>query len=156
MTTIAVASALPSSEPASATIAPCSRNTRWMRPRVVPIARRMPISRRFCTTETTSTLAMPSTTTMATKIRIVRVVIVWALSAASSWSLVFIHESAVSPVSRAIRCATASAANRSATLTSSCDAPPGRSNSACAVRSPRNTVRRFMSRMPRSTRPVTV
>jgi hypothetical protein len=40
--------------------------------RVAPIARRMPISRRFCTTDTTSTLAMPSTTTTITTARISR------------------------------------------------------------------------------------
>ena len=58
----------------------------------------MPISRRFCTTETTSTLAMPSTTITGTNRRIIRVVMVCALSAASSCSLVFIHDSTVSPV----------------------------------------------------------
>ena len=39
----------------------------WVR--AVPIARRMPISFDFCTTDTTSTLAMPSATVIPTKIR---------------------------------------------------------------------------------------
>jgi len=47
----------------------------------------MPISRRFCTTDTTSTLAMPSTTTMATTRRISPVLTDCALSAETSWAL---------------------------------------------------------------------
>ena len=37
---------------------------------MVPVARRMPISFDFCTTDTTSTLAIPSATVKPTKIRI--------------------------------------------------------------------------------------
>ena len=57
-------------------------------PRVAPIARRMPISRRFCTTDTTSTLAMPSTTTTSTIARIMPVLTDCALSAETSWAFV--------------------------------------------------------------------
>ena len=52
------------------------------------MARRMPISRCFCTTDTTSTLAMPSTTTTATTSRITVVLMLCALSADTSCALV--------------------------------------------------------------------
>jgi hypothetical protein len=52
------------------------------------MARRMPISRRFCTTDTTSTLAMPSTTTTSTTPRISAVLTDCAFSADTSWALV--------------------------------------------------------------------
>ena len=56
-------------------------------PWVAPIARRMPISRRFCTTDTTSTLAMPSTTTIITTPRISAVLTDCAFSADTSCAL---------------------------------------------------------------------
>ena len=80
-----------------------------IRARLVPIARRMPISFCFCTTDTTSTLAMPSATTRITKNRIVPVLMFWLRIAASSCALVVIQLSASSPVSRSMRAATASA-----------------------------------------------
>ncbi|MCC2633338.1 MAG: hypothetical protein K0S48_1224 [Ramlibacter sp.] len=82
-----VASSRPSTAPKAPTTAPCSRNSRITCPRVAPIARRMPISRRFCTTDTTSTLAMPSTTTTTTTTRMIMVLMDCALSAVTSCTL---------------------------------------------------------------------
>ena len=83
----ATASSRPSTEPSAPTTAPCTRNTRSTWPRVAPMARRMPISRPFCTTDTTSTLAMPSTTTASTTPRMMEVLMDCALSADTSWAL---------------------------------------------------------------------
>ena len=97
----------------------------------------MPISRRFWTTQTTSTLAMPTATISATNVRIVPVEMSCALIAASSCSFVRIHDSTVSPVCASSLRASASAPNRSATLRSICEAPPGSASSVCAVRNAR-------------------
>ena len=62
------------------------------------MARRMPISRERCTTETTSTLAMPKPTDKPTKKRIAVLAVVWARTAVKNCSLVFIQLSACKPV----------------------------------------------------------
>jgi hypothetical protein len=80
----AAASTTPSTDPSAPTTAPWKRKMRNTWPRVAPIARRMPISRCFCTTETTSTLAMPSTTTMPTTPRMMPVLTDCAFSAETS------------------------------------------------------------------------
>ena len=76
----------------------------------MPIARRMPISRDFCTTTTTSTLAMPKATDSPTKKRIAVFAVFCALTAAKNWALVLIQLSACTPVAAVIRWAMASAA----------------------------------------------
>ena len=60
-------SAEPTNEPTSPSTPPWMRKTRSTRRAGVPTARRMPISRDFCTTETMSTLAIPSATATTTK-----------------------------------------------------------------------------------------
>ena len=82
------ASTTPSTDPRAPTMAPCSKKMRSTWPCVAPIARRMPISRRFCTTDTTSTLAMPSTTTNITTPRMSAVLTLCAFSAVTSPALV--------------------------------------------------------------------
>ncbi len=149
--TIAIASPSPSSEPAAPSSAPCSRKTRWIWPRVAPIARRMPISRCFCTTLTTSTLAMPSTTTSSTTPRISVVLTRCASSAETSCALVCCQLSTRSGHCRASASASACAAQTSASETSMRAAPPGRSNRLCALRSGTYSMRRLSSVAPRST-----
>ena len=56
----------PTTQPAAPSSSPWIRKMRRICRRVVPTARRMPISRFFCTTQTTSTLAMPSATATTT------------------------------------------------------------------------------------------
>ncbi len=92
----------PSSDPPSPTMPPCSRNTPSMRCRGVPMARRMPISRWRCTTDTTSTLAMPSATATVTKARIMRLEALWLRSAVTNWPLAACQLSAISPVARRV------------------------------------------------------
>ena len=127
-----------------------------IRSRLAPIARRMPISFCFCTTHTTSTLAIPSATTRVTNNRIVPVLMFWLRIAASSCALVVIQLSASSPVSRSRRAATASALKISRTVSSIVETPPGRSRSVCASFSVTNTQRWLRSLLPRSKMPATV
>ena len=82
----------------SPSAAPCSRNTRRIWPREAPIARRMPISFDFCTTETISTAAMPNATARPTKKRIAVLATICALIARKSCALVLIQLSASTPV----------------------------------------------------------
>ena len=72
-------------------------------PRVTPMARRMPISLRFCTTETNSTLAMPNATESPTKNRIAVLAVICALTALKNCALVAIQLSASTPVAAVIR-----------------------------------------------------
>ena len=58
------------------------------------------------------------------------------VSAVTNWALVLIHESAVSPVSPAMRRARRSARSRSCSARSMLDTPPTRSSRLCAVRRP--------------------
>ncbi len=58
------------SDPTKASSAPWTRKTRWICPRVAPMARRMPMSLDRWITETTSTAAMPKATDSATNRRI--------------------------------------------------------------------------------------
>jgi hypothetical protein len=76
----------------------------------MPIARRMPISRDFCTTDTTSTLAMPIATDSATNSRISRFEFCCALTAVKNCALVLIQLSAGTPVAAVMRSASCSAA----------------------------------------------
>ena len=76
---------------------------------VAPMARRMPISFCFCTTDTTSTLAMPTATISTTKNRIRLFDMLWLFRAVSNCALVCIQLSTLRPV-----CACNSSAVRSA------------------------------------------
>jgi hypothetical protein len=125
-----------------------------MRRRPAPMARRMPISRCFCTTLTTSTLEMPNATMITTKLRIRLFDTVWLLSALSRPELVCIQLSTVRPVCARRVSAAASAPNRSRTVRSMLETPPGRSSSDWASFKVTKTQRRFRSRLPMSNRPV--
>ena len=89
---------------------PCKRKTRKICPCEIPIARRMPISRDFCTTTTTNTLAMPKATESPTKKRIAVLAVVCALIAVKNWALFLIQLSASTPVAAVMRWAMTSAA----------------------------------------------
>ena len=91
-----------------------------------PTARRIPISRDFCTTETMSTLAMPSATATITKNWIMFFELDCAESPESSSALTVIQLSARSPVRPRTSTATRSASNTFATLSSIVVTPPGR------------------------------
>ena len=65
---------------------------------IVPVARRIPISRDFCTTDTASTLAMPRATASTTNTWIIRLEELCDRSPVRSCSLDFIQLSATSPV----------------------------------------------------------
>ncbi len=101
----------------------------------MPIARRIPISFDVCTTDTTSTLAMPSATVIPTKMRISVLARICAAIAVKNCALVRIQLSTCRSWVARIDCAIVSAANGSRTLTSRLVAPPGRSSRLCAVRS---------------------
>ena len=100
----------PNSEPTRPSTAPWIRNTRRICPGEAPIARRMPISRDFCTTETISTAAMPRAIASATKKRMAVFATRCALIAVKNWLLVLIQLSASTPLAAAIAFATSSAA----------------------------------------------
>jgi len=151
-----VPSAQPTREPASATTAPWMRKIVSTERREAPIARRMPISRDFCTTETTSTDEIPKATAMATKNWIIAEEPLCPRRPTSNSALVFIQLSAVRPVRAAMVFATASALKRSSTVRSMFVTPPARSSRVCADRSVMMTHRRFRSRSPRSKIPATV
>ena len=76
----------------------------------IPIARRIPISRDFCTTTTAITLAMPNATDRPTKNRIAVFAVVCALTAVKNWAFVMIQLSASTPVAAVMRSAIESAA----------------------------------------------
>ena len=63
------------------------------------MARKMPISRERCTTDTINTLAMPKPTDSATKNRMAVLAVVCAFTAVKNCSLVLIQLSACKPVS---------------------------------------------------------
>ena len=124
-----------------------------MRLRPAPMARKMPISRCFCTTLTTSTLLIPSATMMTTKLRIRLLDTLWLDKALSRLAFVCIQLSTVRLVWARKLSATGLAPKRSFTVRSILDTPPGRSSRVCPSFSVTNTQRRFRSRLPMSNRP---
>jgi len=143
-----VPSAIPSSEPTVPRIAPWSRKIRVTAGALVPVARRIPISLAFCTTDTASTDAMPRATARITNTWIMMLEALCERRPVMRSRFWAIHESATRPVRSWMRAATASAWKMSAPRISRVDTPPSRSKSVCAPRSEMKTSPSFRLRLP--------